>query len=136
MAVAAAASMGYVRGSCAPDVVEEVDQPILYYIANRQRPRTASSKRSGSSPEASPTRKLPPSTPTALPFIVPLPPPSMSVLFSDLTNPIRTRGEAKRDACLTRCSFIEMDLHSVLTGGVRAQATKHADRWICDCSTT
>ena len=40
------------------------------------------------------------------------------------------------DACLTRCSFIEMDLHSALTGGVRAQATKHADRWICGMYTS
>ena len=41
MAVAAAASMGCVREVLCPDVVEEVDQLILYfyYIANRQRPR-------------------------------------------------------------------------------------------------
>ena len=34
MAAAAAASMGVVREVLGPDVVEEVDQPIIDYIAN------------------------------------------------------------------------------------------------------
>jgi ATP-binding cassette, subfamily F, member 3 len=34
MAAAAAASMGVVREVLGPDIVEEVDQPIIDYIAN------------------------------------------------------------------------------------------------------